>query len=895
LFSVIKWLVVLPLLASVATEAVGEKGVSRIQYHMKSSIASVALREAEPLQVKASLRLPRKKSELCFYLAYNDPLYFHDPTQSLEQVESFETVNRPDVGTITLREGAAALEQLSPYLIRWQADEPRSELAFEFTFVIPRWADRLGNQFLFHQFYPQPLETCPSSEQPVYNYPLERDVSYQMELNWPRSWQLTTPGRFIDTNVLSARGELSFNLTHNYRLTSFQLGQLTVQLAYISDSFRDLELYARNFLVSLQRLLGPFPYDKLLILETEDLERARIAGAITLNRPKQSGMQSLQTNLLNWTSWQLAFSLAEQWLGTSLAPQDFDDYWFFRGTAEYAASEALSREPSVRNLFSSDDLQDPWLQLTYRQGTDLAASLLSVLKTEQQLVIPGTLQTKEAYLTQHSFSYVRHVLALRYLHWLYGDDFHASLQQFVQKNLGQRITHRDFLTFLQRQSQLSRNGVSAGSLLRQWWTATSLPDFTLEDQTLTPPVPPAENWELTVKITQNPDLVLPVDVVVVSESGARHKKLVFPDDATSEVQLTLAEQPDRVELNPGREIYDRDRFDNSNSGFSLSFFPGNAKTLKDDEYTMVWFPFPSLLPGEPLSLNLGLQVFRYVTAGVSGVINYIPERQQVGYNLLYLTDLPAWDSFLTLNLLQNYGSGLKDARIAGVSVNHSVLSGQPRWNVGLSLNARETIGRSVSRHLIGGVNTELRVGQGRTCQSSFQLNRQSTLGIQSTFSYSRDWSVANLNCARDGTTLGLRFFAGSLRSTGPIAKNIQFHPQNLDEARLRIDQPNLTPTQKLQTVGLDIAWPARLPIPAAFFVLPRKAKWRLSYDYGESWNERGIYSDVGLGISLPLGGDVVGKRSLAFFKFTALAIVHRRHPGEVSETPGILFDFLGKL
>lgn len=895
------FLVLLNLLIFLAAFPASAKNIENIKYHMSFAISESDIDDGIPVEVQAHISLPEARQELCFYLAYNDPVFFYDPNQDLTRSQALAELHRPKQGQIIVKDSSqstAADINAPSYLYRKELAANQRHITLDFQFVVPRWPDRIGNQFLFHQFYPQLLESCPDETVPSYNWQKARNVIYQAALSWPANWQLSTAHHFVEPKVIQAENKLVFNLSKNYRISYFQVKDITIQMVYLSDTFPAYERYIRNFLVSLISSIGDFPSDKLLMIETEDLERSRIPGVITLNRPKQTAMQSLQQGYLNWIAWQLAFLLAEQWYGTSIGPLDFDDYWFFRGTAEFVASIAIHQEPSIRNLFASDDQGDPFLRLTYHQGADLAASIMRLYDPNLRLLDDDGLKSRESYFNQHSFAYIRHVLAMRYLHWLFGENFLKAIRAFYLENAGQRVTHIDFLNFLENFSGLAWEGYYAHEILKQWWQTNSWPDYSLRKIKVRSDAANDNRKQAYVEFRQAEELRLPVDIVLTTSRGRRIREMVFSQQRINAVTFDLMEdeEPDIVEINPGREVYDRDRFDNSNRGPRIKFFPGNADTLRDDAYTIVWAPFPSLLPGESLTLNLGLQAFRYVSAGVSGIVSYNPQEGRLGYNIKYLAEVPRLDSQLLVDLIQDYGQTFKGERIASLALSHvPEFLRDPELTLTVSSSFRETIGDEESRHLVGGLQAALKSKRYDRCQYQLLAARHQTFASLSDFNYTRQWGLAQFSCAGKGLELKLRSFVGNLRGEGRLSYGILFNPQSLEEARIRIDQPSMPSAQDIHSLGIDFSWPAHLPLPAKFFVLPRQSRWRISYDYGESHRPDMIYSNAGFGFTLPIGGDVVGKSSLSVLNFTVMGIFYRRYADKVSYQPGVIFDFLGNL
>ena len=122
-----------------------------------------------------------------------------------------------------------------------------------------------------------------------------------------------------------------------------------------------------------------------------------------------------------------------------------------------------------------------------------------------------------------------------------------------------------------------------------------------------------------------------------------------------------------------------------------------------------------------------------------------------------------------------------------------------------------------------------------------------------------------------------------------------FSPQSITEARVRIDAPTLEAVPDIWSLGLDFEIPVHLPVSSLLFVLPKKSSLRFFYDKARSNSLDRDFSDYGLGLRLPLGGDVVGKRSLAIGSLSILAVLAREYDDVKNNDVGLLIDFVGKL
>ena len=140
----------------------------------------------------------------------------------------------------------------------------------------------------------------------------------------------------------------------------------------------------------------------------------------------------------------------------------------------------------------------------------------------------------------------------------------------------------------------------------------------------------------------------------------------------------------------------------------------------------------------------------------------------------------------------------------------------------------------------------------------------------------------------------MRVFYG--RTHGEIAnlpENALFRPQNVEEAKIRIPTPRLQVVEDLSSGSLDLLVPAHLGLGGLF--IPRQMRWRMFYDYGRAYENDFVYRAAGFGLYTPLGGDVVGKGGVSFFKLSLLYVPFVKVSGGKSGKSGILFDFFGQL
>src|SRR5690606_18402116 len=88
--------------------------------------------------------------------------------------------------------------------------------------------------------------------------------------------------------------------------------------------------------------------------------------------------------------------------------------------------------------------------------------------------------------------------------------------------------------------------------------------------------------------------------------------------ATEEAQgvwratFITSEEPIKAAVEPHGVVFDVDRFNNTTEGPGLQFFPGSARNLSDEDYTLFWLPYFFRRPSEPFAFGLHTRLMRYL-------------------------------------------------------------------------------------------------------------------------------------------------------------------------------------------------------------------------------------------------------------------------------------------
>ncbi len=863
---------------------------------------------------------PDARRELCLSLPYNDVNYEFDPGRSFDLLPQKYVKPQRLHGSLLVESLSPGVEVefVQPYLIRIRTRagvvSPEAlvkGLTLKFSGTVPRWPDADPDEWFFADFYPQPLDSCPLSvEKPLTFMPVPvADIKAKIDV--PPGWVVAAPGTPLgpkDKRLHFRGSKLTFAVARDYRRARFDVSGTAIEVYFRTESFRSLLPTIQVALREHAKLLGPLPFPRLIVVETAELEKSALPGVIALNRPRQAALTSVQQDVLNWSRWQLTSFIAEQWFGAAMTV-GIDDLWFLRGWVDFATSVTLRAMPSVQDLFAVQNGLPPSLTFSYQQNQDLVAAALTYFQPYNALVNEQRLSSQE-FSSQHSLAYIRHALALRHLYWAVGEaQSRALIRAFNARYQFQRVKPRDFLDFVAGYEPLgpAPRRREIVDVLTHWWMTDDWPDFYIAG------VDEEENdaedgYKVEVTIGHQGEFVFPVEVRLTEGNGTAHTGITHKDaDDDWVVSFDTKGGVKEVAIDPGRNVFDWDRFDNTTAWPDVNFIPGAARTFADDAYTVFWLPLASQLPGEPFTLLLASQSFKYIHSGLTSVLAYVPSERRLGFSTNYLKDFPRLGSYAILGLTQDRGNSFKGERLVEAGLYKTGLIEDPSLEVGLRVRSRQVLGQPDTVHQTVALKTQLLpINNYGLCSYSLKTEFEAVPAFSNTkVRYGRHNGLGDGACRLKflplEPDLGFRAFAGVLSTGGEVPQNVFYNPQDLREARIRIDAPQLPQAARVMTTGADLLFPAALPLPEGIFALKREARFRLFYDYGRSIPKDETkwvtYRDGGLGLFVPFGGDLVGKGSVSLLNFSALVVLYKDVAGVPSTKPGFLFDFdfFGKL
>ncbi len=851
----------------------------QLRYKANLTIPEEALNLTAPVNV--TFEIDGIEDGACLYVPAHD--------QKLRDLLLLESIRVPSPQEVARRQDLSlewidkgGIEHIGPALYRLP---PGSHLSLSYALSLAGWRDRDQAPRILGLWHPVILKSCPNDDDQTFASPWP-EATFDVTLNHDHAWQLAAPGEGEGGHRLYTGTSFNAVFFKQGKIEKFQIGRQTLLSLSKSKGFEQLVNFAKNAVQRFAAFTGKVQEPTLLLVETDDFEPIRTPGLVTLNTPQQPAMRYLQQDLTHWNVWQLSVQIAQQWYGLGCRANTIDDHWLVQGLADMLVYDLLSSDRQYFELFAHDGKGRPYLDLNYLQAQDLAAASLSLFYPSSSLTDADGV-SHPATVDRPFIAYVRNSHMLRYLQWKLGiKEFQDFLREASARCSEESIKPAAFAEL----ANTYRPGI--GKLMKQYWQSEDWPDVSLNGMD-------AQGDHTIVHVHYTNDLLMPTDLWVTDKAG--NKKVVFVEPLGPDVDVLVDEKKDdidKLELNPGRAMFDKDRFNNRTGAPKLNFFPGSARGLADDAYTIVWLPFFTKLPGEPFTIDLALQSLAYLNSGLTGLVRYQPDGNRMGFNLIYLKAIPESSLFFMTKIAQDDGHvEVGERRIDFIAKRRPVFSLFPRFGMATRLRSKQILGSPRENHLTASINFDARSEPGRLCGHDEESEYESTIYVPShDFSYQRAFGRLSLYCETKTIGSRLRLFAGATRAEGEdLPPSAYFRPQNLDEAHVRLDHPTLQGGLRINTFNFDTSFPARLPLPESWFILPRRSQFKVFVDGAKMQDPDLSLIVSGVGYSLPIGGDIAGKDTLTLFKFSLNGIFYRRLDHEVDTKPGILFDFSGNL
>ena len=767
-------------------------------------------------------------------------------------------------------------------------------LEFQINSRIPKLAESSERELFFDGFLPVIADECLVGAETSLSAP--KAVDFAGTIKFPAGWEYTGTGTSSDSvaTISSSQRSLAFVLTKGLISHTETFGALKVNYKYSSPEFKDVTKTVSAALPIIQEYLGAFPFKTLNIIETDELQRYSIPEMISINRPKQEFANRIQKDWLNWIHWTAVTQLVRQWFGASI-DSGKDDEWLISGLVEFLTLETLQQISPAFDLFKEYNKGGRFLSFNYLQMSEFTAASLRRLSPYTTLT-DSDLKSLGTQDTQHGLSYIRAAFSLRQIMHLVGKkEFAAFLRAFYLRYQNQAITPLNFYQFVNDLpspfSSEVRQSVSKGLLA--WWTDSGWPDFSIEsfESNLE-----GASHRVRVVAEQTGSVDYPPMIQIKDQAGNSQKtRALRGADGLWVAEFRSPFKPEKALVDPDHETFDSNRFDNKTGMPSLVFFPGTVETIHDDRYSVVWFPYGYRLPGEPAAIGIGSAIFKYVQSGILGRIEHAPSTNQWFYQLRLLYALPDWA--LKGELSVNYS--FENDRVVELNAIRSPILDNDSLQVSgqVKVRNRDHPGDKEQTHQTFGADLNLRP-KGQSLNYFYDLSTESEISPEQgqSFSFQRN-KVAAMGIFNFTERSGImaRFFRGKTIFSGSPPDSAKFKPNEIKEANLKIDIRGLDKSADIVAGEASIALPFYLPIPESTVVLSRQIQWRVYADWGKAYDFDIEYRSKGLGVVLPLGGDISGVGSLAVTRFTFLAILSSSAGSETKKKPGFVFDITGEL
>lgn len=870
-----------------------------------SFVLNVELENGVPNRIRGTLKVRNwnaQDKKYCLFLPYNWQSYGSDrgALKRFNDITAQSTLPKFSGGGTTLSVGSPVTIDATDIDHNIQLMPPKGwgpgeEFVFELESNVPTLPDVGADEFFFDGFLPVITAGCAPSGAPSPASAVP--VIYEGVVHTPEGWHYVGSGHLKSTNVVEVylkSRSYAFALTRNLKLLSQKAGHVPVDIFYTTDEFKSVATTLTEALPIIESYLGAFPFENLNVIESAELQRNNIPELIAINRPGQSFANKIQKDWLNWMHWTAVTQLVRQWFGASIDARPQDE-WLISGLVELITLETLAQMPHEYDLIQADKDGHKYFSFNYLQMSEFTAASLRRLAPYTALTDVKRVSIDTA-SSQHGLAYIRHAFALRQIMYQTGKkEFASFLRTLVNRYQNSQITPEDFYQMTQKLpspfSPVVRNEIAKN--LMQWWTDYDWPDFAIEDFAVKEH---SGKFISEILVTQEGTIdFAPIIEVKDDSGGSVTQRAVKNENGLWSASISTRFRPTISVVDPEHESFDSDRF-NNRTGFSgIALFPGPGKTVHDDRYSVVWFPYAYRLPGEPFTLGVGSAVFKYVQSGLLGRIETAPTTNQWSYQLRQMYTIPNWAIKGELAVKYDFDndriSELNAIRSPIINSNSQVFSGQAKVrhkdHPGEPDQAHQTFAGDLTLKPKGqtsffdynaGVEAEVSPEQGR----GFDYKRYRTVlvsGIKLT----------------DRITTGARYFRGKTFFNGDAPQSAFFKPNEIKEANLKVDIRGIDRSSNLVSWEVSLGLPFYAPIPKDTLVLTRQIQWRFYYDWGKAYDLHKEYHSKGIGIVMPLGGDISGIGSLAVTRFTFLAILNSAAGSETKKRPGFVFDITGEL
>lgn len=674
-------------------------------------------------------------------------------------------------------------------------------------------------------------------------------------------------------------GQLFIVFTNNMKKKNIALDiNNEIEIIYHSDSTLELEKTIKGTFDFLNRYVKQNKLKK--IIETNSPILNRNSEYVLFNTSASETTKVLQQNIFNLPDWNIVYLLVDHWL-INESPELAKQSPLRLAIIDSLTNFILQTLDNKYNLFKAGSDGEHFFEMNYDEVTNL---LLSIYERNKSITQPSK---KNNAIDKTLHQSLQLSVGLRSLHNEVGG---RNLADAIAKTVTQMPKNAqvdfDFFTS-QLVLNLKKNEAKYDNILKYWNNAEVLPDLLLSEVESTK-TSLANQYMTIFRVDHNYINGVSVPIKVESADKIGHTKITLQKSGAI-YRLFTEEKIKGVYINQGNKLYETNKFNNSNSLFPVKYFPGNAKSLYDDQFVVLWLPQFAKNPGELFTFGIRGTALKYVWSRLDFSIKANTNLELDSFSLSYMSN-EIFD-YTTMQILLS-----QDNRQL-LTGSGSVI-GKGLWGIHEPSELRISLINYFGKYAdIFALGLEYRF-----LLSDRYHSHSSSMGIESGFGYFDkyllDYNFKYLHPHWGGTKL--RVFTGGLFSIAGDQQQEQniLSDHGIDvfrqlEGGIRVGYTKTEPVESLTSVSADLKMPLAL-FGGGLGLLGNKIFAKIFGDYGiDSELER--YYATGLGVDLPFGSDMVGGSTVILSQLTLLVGL-AQGAGDFSSTkPYILFTFDGSL
>ena len=369
--------------------------------------------------------------------------------------------------------------------------------------------------------------------------------TFELEIDHPHGWEALSAGRLIDTTIDGFFRRTRWSMTQStdsidliagpYVVTTQTSHSIPISTYLLEDEAPLAPEYleaAASYLERYSRLLGPYPFPKLAIVETPSPIGAAVPSITLLG---QSLIRRHYTQ-----PYALGHEIVHAWIGNRVMADETQGNWTEALTtylANYYTVEATNGEEAARQ-------QRRQMLIHYATWTSSETDypLMRFLHNDSQ--------------TDAAVGYDKGAMIFHLLRRIIGDDdFFGVLRDLSEQYGGKRANWNDLRLLFE-----ARLGRPLDWFFRQWIVQPDAPQLTIDRVEFTPLPPEMDGTEGTlikVHLAQStPPFRFPLTIHIETDERIL-EKTVWMDQPRAVIETAVATPPLRIAVDPEQHLFRR--------------------------------------------------------------------------------------------------------------------------------------------------------------------------------------------------------------------------------------------------------------------------------------------------------------------------------------------------